>query len=210
VIDDLLEKLGVETGFRLAAQIKAGNLAVRPFLIQPRGVPARIEDALSERYTPGSSRGYALGCALADLEDAGVAIEDVQLMRETSIGTMLDIEAWHAKFRRGIKNPKPPRPRSDPRPGTVVNVDFNAFIMYLIGAGRFDDGDRHIHIWPGSKKGPWLAVEVTGISSAGAQEIDRKLGMTRSEHIAGVRDELGLEPLPSQPSRGGGGARSGG
>jgi hypothetical protein len=43
VVDDLLERLGVQAGFFLAAQIRAGNIAVRPFLVheprRPTGLP---------------------------------------------------------------------------------------------------------------------------------------------------------------------------
>jgi hypothetical protein len=39
VVDDLLERLGVQAGFVLAAQIRASNMAVRPFLVHERAPP---------------------------------------------------------------------------------------------------------------------------------------------------------------------------
>src|SRR5579884_53791 len=145
VIDDLLERLGVETAFMLAAQIRQGNLTVRPLLIHDRPVPQVAVAALRARYTERSVRGRALGSALTLLQEEGIDI--VRGVYLPGGSTLRDL--GHAARRRDRAVP--------------IAIDFNPFLLYKAAAGDLpDDGERHLHIWPsGPRHGPCLALELT-------------------------------------------------
>ncbi|MGH2967804.1 MAG: hypothetical protein ACRDK0_01890, partial [Solirubrobacteraceae bacterium] len=177
VVDDLLERLGVAAGFLLAAQIRASNMAVRPFLMHERAPPEGVAEGLTDRYTSGSPRARALGSALALLDAQGVEIDTVILPGGGSVGNLFD-----------------PWTPDGPRGEAPVAIDFNAFRIYQCAAGHLETGDRHMHVWPTGKSGPWLALEITSLDGDAARTLHHQITF-RDARYAGMRKALGLPPL---------------
>lgn len=116
LIDTLLPLLGVEIGFRLAAQMRAGNLEVNALVLGEAPPPAEAEASLQWRYRRSSERYLAAASALGHLKRDGVAPNCVQLAGS---------------------------PVSDPAREPQAEVSFNAFLLYLIASRRSDAGCRH-------------------------------------------------------------------
>jgi hypothetical protein len=177
VVDELLERLGVQAGFLLAAQIRADNIALRPFLVHEQAPPDGVAEGLTDRYTSGSTRGRALGSTLASLDAQGVDIDTAVLPGGGSVANL--VHPWSA----------------DERPGEAsLTIDFNAFGIYQCGAGVLDTGDRHVHVWPTGKSGPWLALEITSLDGDATRALYHHISF-REGRYAGMRKALGLPPL---------------
>jgi hypothetical protein len=177
VVDDLLERLGVQAGFSLAAQIRAGNIAVRPFLVHEHAPPDRVAEGLTHRYTSGSMRARALGSTLALLDAQGVQIDTVILPGGGSLANLVD--PGHAD-----------RPADE----ALLAIDFNAFGIYQCAAGHLETGDRHLHVWPRGKSGPWLALEITSLDGDAARALYSQITF-RDGRYAGMRKALELPLL---------------
>jgi hypothetical protein len=177
VVDDLLERLGVQAGFLLAAQIRADNMAVRPLLVHEHAPPDGVAEGLTHGYTSGSTRARALGATLALLDAQGVEIETVTLPGGGSVANLVD--PWSA----------------DRRPDEAhLAIDFNAFGIYQCAAGDFDTSGRHVDVWPTGKSGPWLALEIMCLDGDAARALYHQISF-REGRYAGMRKALGLPPL---------------
>ena len=177
VVDDLLERLGVATAFLLAVQIRAGNMAVRAHLVHEHPPPDWVADGLTRRYTSGSTRARALGSVLALLEADGVDIGMVMLPGGGSVAGLADRRSAH-----GMPD------------AAGVTIDFNAFAIYQCAAGDLGTGDRHLHIWPTGKAGPWLALAITSLDGDAARALYHEITF-RENGYARMRKALGLPPL---------------
>jgi hypothetical protein len=170
LIDILLPLLGVETGFLLAAQMRAGNLGVDAVVLAQTTAPSEAEESLRRRYSPGSDRYLAAASALAYLKQGGVKLNRVQLVE----GPVTS-------------------PSREPR----VEVAFNVFLIYLLSSRWHDDGWRHLHVWPTRRGGQWLALDATVKRAEPARDLSRRLSSrdgTDSRHEA-IRAALGMPPL---------------
>jgi len=177
VTDDLLDRLGAPTAFLVAVQIRAGNLAVRPFLLDEHPPPRWIAEGLTRRYHNGSTRGRALGSALALFEDQGVDTATVTLPGGRPVAYLVD--------------PRSARGESD---DTALDIDFNRFMIHKCAAGDLATGDRHLHIWPTAEAGPWLALEILSLDGEAAGALYREISFG-DDRYARVRKALGLPPL---------------
>jgi hypothetical protein len=171
LIDTLLPLLGVEAGFRLAAQMRAGNFDVDALVLSECPAPPETDESLRWRYRPASERYLAAAAALAYLKSDGVELDRVQL----SDG-----------------------PVTDPAREPLVRVSFNAFLLYLLSSRFYDDGWRHLHVWPNRRGGVWLALNVTVKQAEAARELamtlDGKYWEPGNPHDA-IRAALGMPPL---------------
>ena len=171
LIDTLLPLLGVETGFRLAAQMRAGNFDVTALVLTEAPPPPEAEASLQWRYQLGSERYLAVGAALGYLKRDGVGLDRVPLAD---------------------------RPLTDSAHEPEVEVSFNAFLPYLLSSRRHDDGWRHLHVWPTRRGGRWLALDVTVKNGDAAcqlaMRLDGERGQPDARHEA-IRAALGMPPL---------------
>ena len=151
LLDDLLPQLGVDTAFLLAMQIRRSNVALEATLLQPAEAPLRTRRALDGRYSEDSSRRNAAAAALSHLEHKGVELNAVKLID----GPASD---------RGQR-------RANEDNAYTASVDFNAFHLYRLGGGGYPTGWRHMHVWPHSRPGPWLALEALVLNSDRASEL---------------------------------------
>jgi hypothetical protein len=169
LIDTLLPLLGVETGFRLAAQMRASNLEVDALVLDEAPSPAEAEASLQWRYRRGSERYLAAASALDYLKRDGVDLNCVQLAGS---------------------------PVTDAAHEPDAEVSFNAFLLYLLASRRSDDGWRHLHVWPTRRRGRWLALDVTVKNGDAVHELAMQLHPEQpdSRHDA-IRAALGMPPL---------------
>jgi hypothetical protein len=171
LIDTLLPLLGVNTGFLLAAQIRAQNIEVDSFVLAEAEAPRETERSLASRYRPGSIRYKAAASALAYLRADGVALNRVVLAGQTVA-----------------------RPARKP----VAEVSFNAFLIYEAASSNPGTGWRHLHIWPTPRSGRWLALDLRVNNSSATQDLYWHLnpmyepGANRYDRI---RHALGMPPL---------------
>jgi len=167
LIDDLAPKLGLETAFMLALQLRKGNIACRALLLQPAEPPEKAKQALERRYrSPGqadlSPRAAVAGAALSRLTDEGVNLRHVELV-DGPVTT---------------------------NPGEVkIAVSFNPFFLYLAASGSYRSAHRLLHVWPSGAHGPWLAFEVTVVDAEGAANLSHSLSSfdsTRADRAAAI------------------------
>jgi hypothetical protein len=171
LIDTLLPLLGVQAGFRLAAQMRAGNLGVNALVLAEVPRPPETEASLQLRYQLGSVRYLAAAAALDHLKRDGVPLGTVQLAG----GRVAD-------------------PACEPQ----VEVSFNAFLLYLLASRPSHDGWRHLHVWPTRRGGRWLAVDVTVKNGEAVWTLARRLDGDHDEpnsQYQAVRVALGMPPL---------------
>jgi hypothetical protein len=140
LLDELQPLLGVETAFVLAVQVRRENVELRAVLLESADAPSSTRGLLGERYSEGSARRGAAASALAYLECEGVDLETVRLVDAPATGWRQDM----------------PEQQDEE---VVTVVDFNAFRLYSLGAGAYPTGWRHLHVWPRTKRGPWLALQ---------------------------------------------------
>jgi hypothetical protein len=74
-----------------------------------------------------------------------------------------------------------------------VYVDFNAFQLYRAAAGSYRTGIRLMHVWPSSRKGQWLALELEVLDHDGV--LDLYHWLTAFEHGPDVRHARMLDVL---------------
>jgi hypothetical protein len=111
------------------------------------------------------------------LDAQGVEIDAVMLPGGGSVANLVDPS-------RAVGPPSEAR----------MAIDFNAFGIYHCAAGDLDTGDRHLHVWPTGKSGPWLALEITSLDGDGASALYHQITW-RDGRYAGMRKALGLPPL---------------
>lgn len=172
LIDDLLPLLGVDTAFLLAMQVRLNSVALEAALLQPSDPPPPTWRVLEERYSEGSSRRGAAAAALAHLERNGIDLDTVELVD----GPATD---W--------------RHRSLDEDAFTTSVDFNAFHLYRLGGGGYPTDWRHLHVWPQSRRGPWLALEARVLDRDRASKLHLGLnawGKSREDRAAEVRKIL--------------------
>lgn len=140
LIDDLAERLSLPVAFPLAVQVRAGNIRCEARLLPAADAPPATHAALRRRYfkgrdAPVSAREAAAAATLVTLDEEGLDLRVVRL----------------------VDSPVTVRPVRDP---PFLVIDFNAFGVY-----RFATGDvgasRWIHVWPGTPRGPWLALDLS-------------------------------------------------
>jgi hypothetical protein len=170
LIDTILPLLGVQTGFLLAAQIRAGNLDLDAVLLSPINPPKEAKASLQTRYSPGSERYLAAAAALAYLKQRAVKLDQVQLVDG---------------------------PVTSPSREPMVEVAFNRFLIYSLPSQSRHDGWRHVHVWPTRRAGQWLALDATVKHSEAARELSRRLiGPSAAENRQAIRAALGMAPTP--------------
>jgi len=171
LIDDLTERLGLHPAFRLAAQIRQGNLTCRALVLQPHQAPRLAAKALQRRYKDSgavSARALAAGAALARLESEGTDLRAVRLNNE-AVTVQVHTPA--------------------------VDIGFNVFDVFRVAGGSLPTGWRHLHVWASGVKGPWLALEVLSLDQEAALALDIRLtgiDRTREERAAEILAVLGL------------------
>jgi predicted nucleotidyltransferase len=171
LIDDLTERLGLLTAFRLAAQIRQGNVLCRALVLQPRETPRIAARSLQLRYQGSgarSARALAAAAALARLESEGTDLRTVRL----------NDGAVTAQVR-------------DPQ----VDIGFVVFDVFRAVGGSLPTGRRHWHVWASGVKGPWLALEVLSLDHEAVLALDMRLtgiDRTREERAAEILAVLGL------------------
>lgn len=170
LIDTLLPILGVETGFLLAAQIRAGNLDVGATVLTEAQAPPESRQMLAMRYRPGSERHRAAAAALAHLKTRGVGLERVQLAEEPVTSSAR-------------------KPR--------LAVSFNTFLIYQTAASDLPDGWAHLHVWPTPRGGRWLALQVRVKNGAATHELHWQLNPRdpQADRYTPIRRALGMPPL---------------
>jgi hypothetical protein len=145
VLDDLEHELGVHVAFQLAMQVREGVISVEPVLLRPAPAPEEFQDTIERRYSSTSNRKEATSAALSYLCREAVEPEQIRLVDEPAVDWLGRLEAC-----------------MEP----VVRVDFNLFRVYLFAGGRTSPGAQHLHVWPRSKTGPWLALRVVALTEA--------------------------------------------
>ncbi len=175
LIDTILPLLGVQAGFLLAAQIRAGNLDLDAVLLSPTSAPEEAKASLQTRYRPGSERYLAAVAALAYLKQGGVNLDRVQLVDG---------------------------PVTSPAREPMVEVAFNPFLIYSLPSQWHADGWRHLHVWPARRAGQWLALDATVTRSEAARVLSRRLiGPSGAENRQAIRAALGMAPTPKLATR---------
>jgi hypothetical protein len=184
LLDELLPLLGVETGFQLAAQLRAGNLSVRAFILEATAPPPECAEMLDMRYTPASTRRVAGAAALAHMQRDGFDLGAVLFCD----GPALSYSDWNSRD-------ESQRPRAA--------IDFNPFVLYKLAAGDYPQDWTHLHVWPSPRRGRWLAVEVRVLSSEGSRELYHRLHRRlftgergQEARYPPIREALGMPPLP--------------
>jgi hypothetical protein len=119
LIDTLLPVLGVITGFLLAAQIRAGNIAVEGIVLSEGEAPRETERGFAARYRPGSVGYKAAASALAYLDVDGVGLDRVVLAGQ---------------------------PVARPARRPAAEVSFNTFLVYQVASSDRGAGWRHLHV----------------------------------------------------------------
>lgn len=150
LLDDLAPKLGIETAFALASQVRAGNVRCRALLLQEGVVPERARPCLERRYPAHrrrrpSPRAAAAASAIRWLADEGADLDEIALVDEPVT--------------------------ADGRDEQAIRIDFNPFAIHLAGSGRFPSGFRLVHVWPSRARGPWLAFELVVVDQAAAVDL---------------------------------------
>jgi hypothetical protein len=171
LIDTLLPLLGVNTGFLLAAQIRARNIDLDAIVLSDGEAPRETERSLASRYRPGSVRYKAAASALAYLQADGVALNRVVLAGQTVA-----------------------RPARKP----VAEVSFNAFLIYQAASSNPGTGWRHLHVWPTPRSGRWLALDLRVTNSTATQELYWHLNPMYeppASRYDRIRHALGMPPL---------------
>jgi hypothetical protein len=171
LMDDLTPKMGPEAAFRLAAQIRQGNLTCRALVLQPAVAPRLTRTRLERRYWSSqrkgpSAREAAAAAALALLDDEAVDLRAVRL----------------------VDGPITTRTVT-----STVLIDFNPWFVYLASTGRYPDGYRVLQVWPTNPKGPWLALDVMTLDQSAARALDHELSdwrFTREERVARLLNYL--------------------
>ena len=174
LLDDLSHLVTTDTAFLLAAQLRAGNLAIEPLLLPPGPAPAPAREALEDRYQPRSPRAAPAAAALAYFVDRGLKVSEILLGKEPV-----------------VRHPRGPR----------AGIEFNLFTLYLLAAGNFERGWQHVHIWLRSS-GPWLALHLTVTSNKrDARSVYGRLSDGLPEDRAKrFRDFLGLGKSSQAPA----------
>ncbi len=171
LIDTLLPLLGVQAGFRLAAQMRAGNFGVNALVLGEVPPPPEAEASLQLRYQHGSVRYLAAAAALDHLKRDGVPLGTVQLAG----GRVTD-------------------PACEPQ----VEVSFNAFLLYLLASRPSHDGWRHLHVWPTRRGGRWLALDVIVKNGEAVWKLARRLDGDPDQpnsQCQAIRAALGMPPV---------------
>jgi hypothetical protein len=182
LIDTLLPVLGVNTGFLLAAQIRARNIDLEAIVLSEGEAPQKTERSLASRYRQGSARYKAAASALAYLQADGVELNRVELARQ---------------------------PVAQPARKPAVEVSFNAFLIYQAASSDRGTGWRHLHVWPTPRDGRRLALDLRVNDGPATQELYWHLNPiydTRENRYDRIRHALGMAPLdvcaiPEQQAR---------
>jgi hypothetical protein len=148
LLDDLVPRIGLDTAFMLAVQVRQRNLRCRAFVLAPAEPPQRTVRILRRRYRPAggvpSTRELVAGSVLARLDREGVDLRRVELIDHPVVAD---------------------RRRAE------VSVGFNPFRLYQAASGAYRSGTRVVQLWATSARGPWLGVEATIIDSDAARDL---------------------------------------